>query len=124
MRNETSIASKATVGLFGLNAAIWLVLGVTSLYRMGGSGDISQTTALIIAVLMFGNAAGMLLVGFGIARRIKLFFYLALALLGVNVLLTFTDEFGVLDLITLVIDLVLVGLLIINRLTFTRVGQQ
>lgn len=104
--------------LFFLNAAIWAALAVVSLARMKDSGAIPLWAALVIAVLMFGNAAAMLASGMLIGRRRKLFYYPALLLLLVNILLTFTDQFGALDLATLLIDLVLLALLLIGRKQF------
>jgi lysylphosphatidylglycerol synthetase-like protein (DUF2156 family) len=106
---------KAAQALFFLNAAIWLAFGVVSLVRLKSTNPDFAVTAAFIAVLMFGNATAMLVSGWGIGKRWKWFYYLALAVLAVNILLTFTDEFGAFDFITLVIDLVLLGLLIVIR---------
>lgn len=101
--------------LFVLNAGVWLLIGIASVLRMRQS-DASQTiTAAAIAVLMLGNAAAMLLAGWGIGRRSRLFLLFAWAVLAVNILLTFTDQFGLLDFLTLLLDLVLVALLILAR---------
>jgi hypothetical protein len=54
----------------------------------------------------------LLLSGVGIGKRNKIFYYFAIVLLAINIVLTVTDEFGLFDLITLIIDLVLLGLLI------------
>lgn len=101
--------------LFFLNAAIWLLLGVSSLIRMTGDNPDRAVTAWIVASLMFGNVGAMLWSGVGIGKRQKRFYYLAVVVLIVNIVLTVTDEFGVLDFVTLVIDLLLLGLLIANR---------
>ena len=106
---------KVSQALFFLNAAIWLVFGIVSLVRMTHANPDFAVTAAVIAVLMFGNVGAMLLNGWGIGKQQKWFYYLALAVLAVNILLTFTDEFGPFDFITLVIDLVLLGLLIVIR---------
>jgi len=124
LNTKTFPAVKAAASLFWLNAAIWLIIGVVSLVRVGGSTTISKAIMLVIAVLMFANAAGMLWIGIGIARRRKLYFYLALGFLAINILLTFTDEFGILDLITLLIDIFLLGLLILSRSYYTQVRQR
>jgi hypothetical protein len=56
-------------------------------------------------------------------KRRLLFYLFALAVLAVNVLLTFTDQVGALDWITLVIDLVLLGILIVARKQFYPAGE-
>lgn len=104
-------------GLFFLNAAIWLVLGVASLVRLGGS-DGGVVTAVAVAILMFGNAGAMALSGALLPSRRLLFCLLALAVLAVNIVLTFTDQVGALDWITFAVDLVLLGILVVARRQF------
>ena len=104
-------------GLFFLNAAIWLVFGIVSVLRLGGNEG-QGVTALVVAILMFGNAGAMALSGALLGKRRMLFYLFALAVLAVNVLLTFTDQVGAFDWITLAIDLVLLGILIGARKQF------
>jgi len=42
-------------------------------------------------------------------------FYVALAVLLVNIVLTFTDQFGLFDLLTLLLDLIILALLLAGR---------
>lgn len=111
---------RAAQALFFVNAAIWLILGVATLVRM--SVGLDRASALIVATLMAANAGAMLVAGIGVRRRRRLFYFFALAVLAVNIVLTVTDEFGLLDLATLLIDLVLLGLLIVTRSEY-RVGS-
>ena len=104
-------------GLFILNAAIWLGFGIVSVVRLGGNAG-QGVTAVVVAILVFGNSGAMALSGALLGRRRLLFYLFALAVLAVNVVLTFTDQFGAFDLITLVIDLVLLGILIVARKQF------
>jgi hypothetical protein len=106
---------KTAQALFFLNAAIWLLLGVISLVRMASSGSVQVITALVIAVLMFGNAGAMLVSGIGLSKQQRLVYFFAIAVLVVNIILTITDQFGVVDLITLILDLFLLGLLVATR---------
>jgi hypothetical protein len=105
---------KAAQGLFLMNTAIWVLLGILSLAKLR-SGPNQVIVALMIAILMFGNAGAMLVAGIGIGRQNRWFFYLGIAVLLVNILLMFTDQFGFYDFITLAIDLILLGLLIATR---------
>ena len=116
-------------GLFFLNAAIWLVFGIVTLIpfadamRIGGDEELALTAMMIaIAILMFGNAGAMALSGALLGKRRLLFYLFALAVLAVNIVLTFTDQVGALDWITFGIDLVLLGILIVARKEF--VGGQ
>lgn len=109
-------------GLFLLNAAIWLAFGVANLIRMKNDGSVSPLILLIVAILLFVNSGAMLVAAWGIGTRAKLFYYFALLLLVGNIILTFTDEFGTLDFITLLLDFVLLGVLIFYRKVFLRSG--
>ena len=110
-------ATRWAQGLFFLNAAIWVVFGIVSVIRLAGNAG-QGVTAVVVAILMFGNAGAMALSGALLGKRRLLFYLFALAVLAVNVALTFTDQFGAFDLITLVIDLVLLGILIVARKQF------
>lgn len=106
---KTNPLTRMTQALFYFNAAVWVVLGITSLTRIGSA---PSYVVWIIAVLMFGNAAALALCGWGVGTGRRRYLYLALAVLGINILLTFTDQVGALDLATLAIDVILLGLLI------------
>ena len=101
--------------LFFVNAAIWLVIGVASLTRMALSQSGQPITALVIAILMFGNVGAMLVSGVGVGRRNRWLYYFGILVLLVNILLTITDEFGLLDFITLAFDVLLLGFLVLTR---------
>jgi hypothetical protein len=47
----------------------------------------------------------------GLATRHVFFIYLAFAVIGINIILTFTDQIGLPDWITVLIDLVILNLL-------------
>ena len=100
--------------LFFFNAAIWFLLAFASLFRMNAA-TLSPMWVILIAILMFANAILMAIAGFGVASRRRFFLYLGVALLAANILLTFTDQVGLFDLITLLIDLVLLAILFIAR---------
>jgi len=101
--------------LLYINAAIWIVLGIATLLRMSQTNPESPFLLWIIAILMAGNASMMLLSGWGLGTGHRLFYYLALIVMAVNIILTFTDQFGLLDFLTLVIDLAILALLIACR---------
>lgn len=103
--------------LFFLNSVIWAVLGIVGIVRLLSRSPEQGSTAWVIAILIFGNAAAMLISGVLVARGGRLGYFFALAVLVINIVLTFTDQFGSLDLITLLIDLLLLCLLIAGRIT-------
>jgi hypothetical protein len=102
---------RAAQALFFLDAAIWVALGITSLLRVS-RGPTSIMTAIIIGIMMFGNAGAMVVCGVGLGTKRLGFYYLALAVLLVNIVLTFTDQVGLLDILTFLLDLALLVLLI------------
>ena len=77
-----------------------MVFGVAGLVRVT-DGYRGQA---VIAAMMFGNALLMLVSGLWIGKSRKVSFFFALAVLAINIILTFTDEFGLYDFGTLVID--------------------
>ena len=102
--------AKTAQYLFFLIGGIWLVLAGLTFFSRGGF----QSAYWIIAVLMVGNGGALIVLGVGINRFRKLFFWLGLIAVGVNIFLTFTDQFGLWDMITLLIDLSLFGVLVLN----------
>ncbi|MCO6450055.1 MAG: hypothetical protein J5I90_04630 [Caldilineales bacterium] len=111
--NKPTIVRASQV-LFYANAVVWLALGAISLWRLSAS-PAQSLTFLIVALLMFGNVAAMLLAGWGLGKLRRRYFYLAIFVLVINIILTFTDEFGLLDFLTLMLDLTLLGMLIYSR---------
>lgn len=105
---------KAVQRLFFVNAAIWLLFGVISLARMANQTT-QFTAALVIGVLMLGNVAAMLIAGVGVGQQKRWATAFGLAVLLINIILTITDEFGIFDLITLLLDGWLLALLIATR---------
>jgi len=116
---KTPTSVRLAQGLFFLNTAIWLAIGIISLIRLAGGDTGVSITFWIVAILMFFNASAMFVAGVGVGTQRRFFYYLALALLVVNLILTVTDQFGWLDLLTMLIDLVLLGLLIQTRKNYS-----
>jgi len=103
---------------FYLIALFWVVLGFNSLIRIQNHPANQPQISLVIAILMFANAAALLICGLGIASGKSWFYLLAIAVLAVNILLTVTDQFGIIDLLTLLLDLSLLTLLLVKRNLF------
>lgn len=99
-------------------ALFWVVLGFDSLIRIQNNPANQPQISLVIAFLMFANAAALLICGLGIASGKSWFYLLAIAVLAVNILLTVTDQFGIIDLLTLLLDLSLLTLLLVKRYLF------
>jgi len=122
--DQAPASVKAAQALFILMGLIWFIFGVATLVRMGSSGTNPTITLWIVALLMFGNAGMLLLLSWGFGRQKNLFFYLGIIVLAANIFLTVTDEFGIFDLITLIIDLVLLILLFVTRSRYLTANEE
>jgi hypothetical protein len=107
------LGTKTAQILFFINALIWLGFGLYTLVGMASRYP-GQIVVYIVGVLMLGNVAAMALSGFLLGKQNKMFFF-AIFVLFINILLTFTDQFGLFDLATFVLDLVLLATLISIR---------
>ena len=118
-QKTTPMMVRAARWLFILLGVIWLAFGISSIARVSDiSGSVPSAVQWIIAVLMFVNALLLFWNGWGIGRGNRLYFYFGLLILAGNIFLTFTDEFGTFDLVTLIINIVLLILLIAGHSRF------
>ncbi len=118
-QKTTPMIVSAARWLFILLGVIWLAFGTSSIARVSdNSGSVPSTVLWIIAILMFVNALLLFWTGWGIGRGNRLYFYFGLLILAGNIFLTFTDEFGTFDLVTLIINIVLLILLIAGHSRF------
>lgn len=105
--------------LLYFNAVIWLLFSAATIISMI-SGDVTQIfSGIILGTLMLGNVALLYGAGLGIKRPRQRYLYFALAILALNLILSITDEFGLLDLATLLLNLATIMLLIVSRKYFT-----
>jgi hypothetical protein len=100
------------------NTVIWIGLAVSTAIRAASGSSASQVGYMGIALLMLGNAGAFLLAGLALNRPGRLTWLFTLGILAVNIILTFTDEVGALDLITAALDTMIVGLLIATSKQF------
>jgi hypothetical protein len=98
--------------LFLANAVIWVLIGAATVLRMAGGSAEQRASAVVIAILMLGNAGAMLVSAVGLGRRSRLLCLFAIAVLVVNIILTVTDQIGLLDVLTGALDVVLLVLVI------------
>ena len=116
MQSETRLRTvRFTQWLFFFNACIWLVFAVNSIFRLVNSSNTPLIAIWVVTILMFGNAGTMLVTGLWLGQRSRWAFFLALVVLFVNILLTFTDQVGFYDIVTVLLDFVILGLLLYDR---------
>jgi hypothetical protein len=108
---------KITQGLFFLNVLFWLVFAVANAdwWIFTNSEPNHVEVGVIMALLMLGNAIAMLIGGLGLGTRSKLLYLFAVLVIAVNIILTFPDQLGVYDFITVALDIIILGLLIVIR---------
>jgi lysylphosphatidylglycerol synthetase-like protein (DUF2156 family) len=109
---KTLPAVRAAQSQFFVLGVLWVIIGLVSLGRWQPGATIS---AWIIILLIAGNVAALVLCGYGLGTQRRGFFYLSLAVLLVNIVLTITDQFGLIDLLTLILELFLFGWLLYAR---------
>ena len=66
----------------------------------------------MMAALMLGNGAALAAAGWGLGRQSPSFYFFAVAVLVVNILMTITDQMGLWDWLTLALEVLLLGLLL------------
>ncbi len=118
MPNRTSSDRPIQIarGLLALNGVIWFLFGVTSLLELTRRYPEQKLIYTLVGILMFANVAALLLSAWLVGKPWKWGYYLALAVLLANVLLTFTDQVGFFDWVTLLLDLAILGLLVVHRI--------
>ncbi len=104
---------QVTRSLFYLTAVILAVLSVLSFLRAFMGTDLR--IYIIYSVLMTGDAACMFICGVFLAGRNKLVFWFAVTVLGLNILLTIFDQFGLVDLLFVLLNIATLASLIVFR---------
>ncbi|MDX1435650.1 MAG: hypothetical protein R3335_02490 [Anaerolineales bacterium] len=109
--------------LLYINAGIWLIFGAATIVRLF-SGDVTQIfSGIILGTLMLGNVALLYGAGLGLKRAQQRYLYFALAILALNLFLSITDEFGLFDLATVILNLATIILILASRKYFAPNDQ-
>lgn len=104
---------KLTRYLFFFNAAVWLAFGISSLvFRALDGGTLVRW---VITALMIANATVMIWFGIMIPRGRTWIITLAILYMGLNVVLSITDQFGWIDALILLLNLCMLGTLFVTR---------
>jgi len=103
--------------LFFITAIVLVVLGAGSFMRDNVNPDI-KIIYDIYAVLMFGDAIAMLVCGLYIVRQMKVIYCFAVIILSLNIVLTIFDQFGLIDFLFSLLNLVTIAALLAFRKEF------
>ena len=96
--------------LLFIDAFIWFCFGTYLILEMLYFNNGLST--VLVGFFMYLNAAALFFGGVMIERRRQWAYFFTLAYLFINMLLTFSDQFGVMDLVTFMLDLVILAILI------------
>jgi hypothetical protein len=106
-----------------LNTAIWVFFGLLTRIRPQGLAGLDEAFRWIIAGFMAANAALFLASAIAVGIRRRASWTFVLAVLAVNIVLTFTGEVGLFDLATFAIDALIVALLLVKFRWYRPVPQ-
>lgn len=99
--------SKTARILFFLGVTVWIGFGIFSLVRLGNRVGTQYYVMLAMIVLMFGNAAILSWFGWMAGQEPPRYLRLALFYIFLNIVLSVTDQFGLIDLLYLFFCLIL-----------------
>jgi hypothetical protein len=98
--------------LFFFTAVVLMAFGVYSMFRASPPDSNMKAVYMVYAVLMLGDALAMLACGLLIRGRIPAIFWFAVTLLGLNIILTIFDQFGLVDLLFVLLNASTLGFVI------------
>lgn len=93
-----------TRSLFLLTTAILIAFGTGSLLRIGGNPGRAGLYAFY-AVLMFLDAAFLAFCAFQLHKGTKFIFYFSVFVLAMNIIPTIFDQFGLIDLLFVMLNI-------------------
>ena len=103
--------------LFLFTAALLVVFGTGSMLRIGDNPD--QTTLYIFyALAMFGDALLMGICAWQLLKRTKFIFFFSVFVLAANIIPTIFDQFGLADLLFVLLNVAILVSLVIARKEF------
>jgi hypothetical protein len=105
--------------LLVVNGLLWTGLTIYSLFRIRvWIGDVDHQSALVALGLMFTNALTPLWVARGLGRLSRPLYWLGLALMALNLLLSVAGMVGTLDWLILLLSAITLALLFTQRRRF------
>jgi hypothetical protein len=97
--------------LFFVNALAWIGFAIFVVLDM--VNNLNQVSAAVfVGLFMLGNAGLMIWSGILLAKPQKWGYYFALAVILINILYSLSVQFGLLDVITIVLDIIIFVVLI------------
>ena len=104
--------------LFLLTAAVLVVFGVGSLLRIGVKPE-NTSLYTFYGLLMLGDAAVMAFCAWQLPKRTKFIFYFSVFVLAFNIFPTIFDQFGLADLLFVLLNVATLVSLFLARKEFS-----
>lgn len=105
-----------------LNAAFWFIYAVLVASGVAGVFPLENVVKWVMVGLALGCAVALISATFFLLRRSRLAFYAAVVLLALIAVLSVTDDFGLPDLVSLLLSLIPLGLLFKDRTWYLQPG--
>lgn len=86
-------------------AAILFILGATTFMRTNANPDMKVMYS-IYAILMLGDGATILVSGLWINKQKKQIYWFAVIVISLNIILTIFDQFGLIDLLFVLLNVI------------------
>jgi hypothetical protein len=102
---------------FFFTAIVLMAFGVNSMFRVSPDANM-KAVYMAYAILMLGDALAMLFCGLLIRARKTAIFWVAVIVLSLNIILTIFDQFGLIDLLFVLLNASTLGLLFNLRKEF------
>jgi hypothetical protein len=99
------------------NSLIWMIISIITLFRLNAENDEKIPLYSIVAMLAFVNGI-LLAVCATYINKNKLIIWFSLLLVGINALLSITDDLGIVDVCIFLFNFVTFTLIIIYRNKF------
>ncbi|KKP69383.1 hypothetical protein A2X44_04495 [candidate division CPR3 bacterium GWF2_35_18] len=106
--------------LLYIKSATWIILSVIYFFTLYERYADQTFLIAIISVMMFVNGIIMIVLAFLLKKKIQLIYYGTIVYMFVNIILAFADQFGLTDLLALLIDVAIVVLLIRGKKEFVK----
>jgi lysylphosphatidylglycerol synthetase-like protein (DUF2156 family) len=118
MRNPNLSINLANLSryLFFVAASLLLIFSMATLLRIS-QNPVHRVMYLVYAILFFGDAVLMFICGLFVGRQKRVYWF-AIVFLSLNIVLTITDQFGIIDFLYLWLNLMILGILIFARNSF------
>ena len=116
--SEHKLSVRVTKYLLFLNALIWLCFSLIVVLGVHPAMPESRASSLFLAGLAFIASAVLLILTISL-RKFRLSYYMLLTVLGTIAVLSIIDDFGMADLVFLLVIMATIALLIRDRRWYT-----